>query len=96
MRMREGEAALRNKLFEEASEEFRGHYYRHSTTNGEHINGHTVEFDADGNQLWGFASREHHPENNPGRVENGNGGRAYPGTEFVGVVEGIQQLSVDA
>ena len=92
MRMREGEAVLRNKLFEEAPEAVRPHHQKQSVAGEEHVNGAPENGggDREGNQLLeGEEGRNKH--------HNGNGvhtGEGYP--ELVVAVVGVQKLSVDA
>lgn len=100
MRMREGEAALRYKLFEEAPEETRVHQHKQSTANGEHVDGIPAEMErvgVEGNQLPGVATEEerHPADSGDTLIVNGaNGKPKYNG--LVGVVESLQGLRVDA
>lgn len=93
LRMREGEAALRYKLFEEAPEEVRPqNNHKQGMASEEHVNGTLENGGEDGerNQLVGEEE---------GRNGHGNGNRVHSGEgypELAAVVEGVQGLSVDA
>jgi len=90
MRMREDEAALRYKLFEEAPEEVRPkHHKKQSNAGEENVNGvsENGREGQEGNQLVGGEE---------GRTEHRNGSVGEGSPELAAVVEGVQGLSVDA